>query len=916
MQLDPEKQELVASLARQILEALASASEAAREALYAVRTPDVAGFLAVHTNTLVHGSSATARRFSAGEAERRLILERLIDEPFVARVSVSWERESDDRETIYVARSSSPGFSKPVHGATVVNYRAAYGRLAEAEAGDSVTLQTPGGTRKAFVHERVRLRPTRSAEVLDGLDDSIEFDQWSLALESLIRFLAEVAERPPVEEEVPDLVGTLLQQGAAARLVLERMRRRVVDRMSLRDQPVLDKFQGEIFRLPVDRRLVLLGPPGTGKTTTLIRRLAQKRTADSLSEDEEEALERAGVRGTLSSSTWAMFSPTELLKRYLREAFNREFVPASDDNLRTWEWQRLYLGRNVLGILRSATGGRFQLDESATTLLDPSSDGTVRLFEAFYEDLEHGILSRLTDSFEDLKNAQDAELIRLAHDVIGRFGTDEPASVSHLARILERGSQLQPVIKRLSDHVSEELQRITNRLLFKHKTLLSEIVAQLPIFQAAARGDDEDDDADDTGVPPPTALQTVERQQEAAIQLLMAALRLRARSAVRGQTRVGGRAGRLLAFLGDRVPADDEFVTIGDHIAALAQARAIVGAPRQFVMSVPAAYARFRSTAIRDDAFFQPEMAEAFREGKIAPDEVDIVILAMLRNARRLFEGANWVLLSGDVPEWLNGVRREYLTQVFVDEATDFSALQLACTMELSHPRLHSWFACGDFNQRITEHGISNQEGLDWLARGIGKSFEVQHVRIGYRQSRRLRELVAALTLESGSTAPDPPEHEEEADVWPILVEDCSEERLAEWLAARIVEIESAIAQLPSIAVFVDSDAQIDPLVNRLRTLLASQNVQVVGCHDGRDVGNEQEVRVFDVRHIKGLEFEAVFFVGIDRLATSSPDLFLRFFYVGASRAATYLGVACDNSLPTSLDSVREHFSTGDWSHA
>jgi hypothetical protein len=816
-------------VARQILDALESASDAAQQSLSAIQSPDVARFMAVNTNTMVHGLSATTRRFSAGEAETRMILELLINEPFVARVTVSWEDESDHRKTIYVARTSSPGFSRPNQGARVVNYRAAFGRLAEAKAGDRVTLQTPGGTRKAFVHERVPLRPSRSAGVLDGIDDSIEFEQWSLALESLIQFITEVAERPPVEEEVPDLVGALLQQGAAARLVLEKMRRRVVERMSLRDQPVLDKFQGEIFRMPVDRRLVLLGPPGTGKTTTLIRRLAQKRTFDGLSEDEEEALERAGVRGTLSSSTWAMFSPTELLKLYLREAFARELVPASDENLRTWEWQRVHFGRNVFGILRSATGGRFQLDESATTLLDASSTGTIRLFEAFLADLEQATLARLTESFEDLKNAEDTELSGLAHDVIGRLGPDQPASVSHLARILERGSQLQPVIKRLSDHVSEELQRITNRLLFKHNTLLSELVAQLPQMQTEARNENEEENGDESRGVPLTGLQTIERRQGVAVQLLMAALRLRASSAVRGQPRVGGRAGRLLAFLADRVPADDELIAIGNQIGALTQARALVGAPRQFVMSAPAAYAGFRSRAIRDNEFFRPETAEALREGKIAPDEVDVVILAMLRNARRLFELGNWALLSGGVPEWLDGVRREYLTQVFVDEATDFSAVQLACTMELSHPRLHSWFACGDFNQRITEHGVSDENGLEWLAQGIGRSLEVQRVRIGYRQSRRLRELVAALTLSTGAPAPNPPEWGEEADVWPLLAEHQSEQRLADWLAARIIEIESAIARLPSIAVFVDSDEEIDPLVDRLRDFLASHNLPVVG---------------------------------------------------------------------------------------
>lgn len=39
-----------------------------------------------------------------------------------------------------------------------------------------------------------------------------------------------------------------------------------------------NKFQGEIFRLPIDRQVLLFGPPGSGKTTRLIKRLAQKRT--------------------------------------------------------------------------------------------------------------------------------------------------------------------------------------------------------------------------------------------------------------------------------------------------------------------------------------------------------------------------------------------------------------------------------------------------------------------------------------------------------------------------------------------------------------------------------------------------------------------------------------------------------------
>jgi DNA helicase IV len=67
-------------------------------------------------------------------------------------------------------------------------------------------------------------------------------------------------------------------------------------------------------------------------------------------------------------------------------------------------------------------------------------------------------------------------------------------------------------------------------------------------------------------------------------------------------------------------------------------------------------------------------------------------------------------------------------------------------------------------------------------------------------------------------------------------------------------------------------------------------------------------VRVFNVRHIKGLEFEAVFFVGIDRLAEVYPDLFANYLYVGATRAATYLGLTCEQDLPPGMDGFEEAF--------
>jgi len=153
------------------------------------------------------------------------------------------------------------------------------------------------------------------------------------------------------------------------------------------------------------------------------------------------------------------------------------------------------------------------------------------------------------------------------------------------------------------------------------------------------------------------------------------------------------------------------------------------------------------------------------------------------------------------------------------------------------------------------------------------------------------------------------PEHSSHEGVKPVLGENLEGEEVVTWVAERIFEIEDQIRAkgeaVPTIALLVTSEAHVKPVAQALTDKLESRSLRATPCVDGQSLGNESDIRVFDVQHIKGLEFEAVFFIGLDELVRAKPALFERFLYVGATRAATYLGLVCHQELPPALVSLR-----------
>ncbi len=229
----------------------------------------------------------------------------------------------------------------------------------------------------------------------------------------------------------------------------------------------------------------------------------------------------------------------------------------------------------------------------------------------------------------------------------------------------------------------------------------------------------------------------------------------------------------------------------------------------------------------------------------------------------------------------------------------------------LSHPVIRSFFACGDFNQRVTVWGTRSTSEIAWADAGIA----IKKVTIGYRQSRELNEFARQIVRVVGGGEHDVvlPVHADRDGFPPVLAENTSDDAdIAEWLAKRVTEIESFVGQLPSIAILVPDESQVIPVAKALGETLSDQNVNVVACPNGQVIGQDNDIRVFDAQHIKGLEFQAVFFKDVDLLAEVYPDLFDKFLFVGATRAATYLGLTCSGTLPEAISNLRSLFAL-DW---
>jgi len=894
MELTTESRQHIEHVAGEALTQLDSIAAAAKSKLHDGRTLGSDALASINTMT---SSSAIQKLDQISQANRESY-QVLAAEPAIARVVVV--DEDGEERTYYICRTT------PVSGfPNLASYRAPVGRLASLAIGAEFTL--PNGT-VVEVLERAQLRPAAMADGWDSRDTVVEAEHFGpLTIESLRALLTEVTGAEVTE----DILGQLLAEETVKANIVDGVRRSVITKMGLRDQPVLDQYQDEIFRLPLDKRLLILGPPGTGKTTTLIRRLGQKLDTAFLEESEQRLVETvSAAQGIAHVNSWLMFTPTELLKQYLKEAFAREGVPASDLRIRTWQDYRRELARNAFGVLRTASGGgTFVLKDGLPSLSEAALDRPIQWFNDFDAWQRNAYVQELHEAAALLHDAKSPEVESLGarlQDILVRAG--DGALASTFGSLAAELPKVQALVTSLKDASDGKIKAALNLQLNRNRAFLDELARVIDSLQQAPTTDaDEQDDLDAEEEEDTTAPRT---GRAAALNAYMQAVRAQARAAASKRTlSKASRNGKIIEWLADRGLTEADRADVGASLLVQTNARRFVNPVKRYLDGIPKRYRAFRRERQQAGSWYRNE---GFEARDIHPLELDVVLLAILRAAGDLISRPN-VQRDIESPAWsaLQPILSHYRNQVLVDEATDFSPIQLACMAALAHPRLRSFFACGDFNQRLTTWGARSADDLRW----VFADFDIKGITVSYRQSKQLNDLARAMIRAVGGTEQNVslPAHVDSGGVAPALLEHATDTAIVvSWLADRIREIERFVGQLPSTAIFVNAEDDVAPVAEALNEALSEHNIQVIACREGQAVGQESNVRVFDIQHIKGLEFEAVFFVGIDQLASLHPALFDKYLYVGTTRAATYLGVTCDGGLPPAIESLRAHFGQ-DW---
>jgi hypothetical protein len=363
------------------------------------------------------------------------------------------------------------------------------------------------------------------------------------------------------------------------------------------------------------------------------RSLGQKIDPELLDSHEKVKVRKIRDSKVDYSSHWLMFTPTDLLKHYVKEAFNREQIPASDQRIRTWDSYRSELARNVLGILQSAASeGKFIYKQNLQLLYPAVGTYPNEWFDSFSQFHAERIYGQLQQGISLLKSLRTESNAAIIGKLEAIVSDATPATLIRTYQAIEPVEA--DIAKLLTNLKSVSDKNIRTGLVTsfnKNKKFLRELAVFLDDLKADEESEDNDEDFDDENVENLPSTTTSEQKAEKAYNQTIRSL-ARYKFLKRNIPK-SSRLAKIQNWLADNLQSDEMLSMIGENIATQNGLRRFVNPSRRYISDVPASYREFRKQSFKDRNWYQSLPDNNKHIGSM---ELDGIILLMLKNTRSM----------------------------------------------------------------------------------------------------------------------------------------------------------------------------------------------------------------------------------------------------------------------------------------
>ena len=688
----------------------------------------------------------------------------------------------------------------------------------------------------------------------------------------------------------------------------------------LRFNPILDPIQSRIKTKNLFNgvTIVIDGGPGTGKTTTMIQRLKYLTDWYAIDEDYRNgtllynltAAQRDHLHKAIDSHhDWIFFSPSELLKEYLSAAMNSEGLTNTNSKVWNWaEYRNKVVRESYVLIDPTNDNAPFKAGRSREKLFN-NGGKVIESFASFFLNQLRLIGSRFP------KVETDGKLYRwssIAQGIQKRFDGCENFSLQQFVQLFLTLEQLyrEDCLELITEN-RNRVRTIADEIfvLCQDNTDIYTQLTELAKVQIVEINEDEQDEQEVEE----NDNQQVEDIDNKIIPIIRTWFKRYCYSKKNPDARLTTRQEKISELLLPIVT--EEHIAQMDRVGELALFEQFAKYTRGIVSNLfggfAGKYKKFRRQALssKDSAWCLDELEALLkrREGKELHPQEQSLLIGFINNLVKLILKVTKRPIKHQFIEAYKDLSRPIIG---IDEATDFNECDIYAMQSLLYNEYSSLTICGDLMQRLTTSGITSWEDI----RPFVDEMKIEEMQTSYRQSTSLLKVAQAMYKDTIGEQPNYKAYMRMKKVpAPLAFISQDEDEKINWIEKRISEVYLAYGkQLPSIAIFLNEKNNIRPFVEALREtdFIIDAAIEIVDGSEGNVLASSNQIRVYPIDVVKGMEFDVVFFHNIDQ-TTAISDLIKRYIYVGVSRAAFYLGI----TLNTESKEITKYFAQNtDWS--